>query len=246
MSDAHNSGRGPATGSPPVDLTEEPIDLAPEPIDITPESDEMMPGLMPPGLELDDEKQSAPRSRRRKIVLSAALAIGVAGAVAIGIAGWRIAGQKDATLDPPAQAAGLIRDDSERAKSTADYLRDGFAADIDLDQSIGAIYNDPADPKRTVLLFGGTTLVWQPERDLDSLFELVSDDTGKISALHEVPAGELGGVMKCGTTATADGDLSVCGWADHGSVALAMFPGRTVDDAAVLLRNLRQVVQTRN
>ena len=45
------------------------------------------------------------------------------------------------------------------------------------------------DDKRSVLLFGGTTLLWQPERDLDSLFRLMADETGGVTGLREVPAG---------------------------------------------------------
>lgn len=52
--------------------------------------------------------------------------------------------------------------------------------------------------------------------------------------------------MKCGTSSSPEGDLAVCGWADHGSVAMAMFPGRTADDSAALLRDIRGTVQTRN
>jgi hypothetical protein len=247
MSDAHTFGRGPAGGSSPVDLTADPVDLAPDPIDITPEPGEGTPeeGELMPGLGLADDEPPVRRSRRRVIVLGSALAVGLVGALLLGIAGWRIGAQKDANLDAPAQVAGLTRDDSDRAKSTADYLRSGFAADIDLDESIGVIYKDPADAKRTVLLFGGTTLVWQPERDLDNLFDLVSDDSGKVDGLHEVPAGRLGGVMKCGTTTSQDGELAVCGWADHGSVALAMFSGRTAEESAGLLRAIRDTIQTR-
>ena len=86
-----------------------------------------------------------------------------------------------------------------------------------------------------MLVFGGTTLLWQPERDLDSLFGLMADETGEVTGLREVDAGRLGGVMKCGTTSGQGGDFAVCGWADHGSVVMAMFPGRSVDEAAGLL-----------
>ena len=174
-----------------------------------------------------------------------ALAVGLAGA-ALGTAGWRVAQQKDTRLSAPDQVAGLTRDDSERAHSTADYLRSGFAADIDLDASFGTVYRDPADETRPVLLFGGTTLLWQPERDLDSLFGLMADETGQVAGLHEVPAGKLGGVMKCGTTSGDGGDFAICGWADHGSAAMAMFPNRSVDDAAGLFRQIREGVQTRD
>jgi len=35
--------------------------------------------------------------------------------------------------------------------------------------------------------------------------------------------------------------MTVCGWADHGSIAVALFPGRTLDEAADLMRQMRDV-----
>ncbi|WP_343445558.1 hypothetical protein [Micromonospora schwarzwaldensis] len=225
MSDAHLTERQVDGGHGPVELTDEPIRLS-----------RRDPALEP---------ERRPVSRRRKVVLAAVLAAGLAGAGALGLGGWRVFQQKDTELTPPAGVAGLTRDDSERARSTAEYLRDGFAADIELDRSFGTVYTDPADAKRSVLLFGGTTLLWQPERDLDTLFDLMADETGRVAAVREVDAGRLGGVMKCGTTSGDGGDFAVCGWADHGSVAMGMFPGRAVDDAATLFRKIREGVQRR-
>ncbi|WP_320066606.1 hypothetical protein [Micromonospora sp. RTGN7] len=227
MSDAHLTERSFADEPEPINLSEEPIRLSNRDSE-------------------DAPRRDAPRSRRRRIVLSVVLAAGLAGAGALGVAGWRVVQQKDARLSAPTTAADLRRDDSERARSTADYLRDGLSADIDLDRSLGTVYRDPADDKRSVLLFGGTTLLWQPERELDILFGLMADETGKVTGLREVPAGRLGGVIKCGTTSGDGGDFAICGWADHGSVALAMFPGRPVDAAAELMRRIREDVQTRN
>ncbi|MFE9692843.1 hypothetical protein [Micromonospora sp. NPDC005806] len=226
MSDAHLTERPVDDGPEPVDLTDEPIQLS----------------RRDPAQEPDERR---PASRRRRIALTAALVVGLAGLGALGVGGWRVLEQKDTKLTTPQEVAGLTRDDSERARSTADYLRDGFAADIDLDRSFGTVYSDPRDAKRAVLVFGGTTLLWQPERDLDSLFGLMADETGKVTALREVRAGRLGGVMKCGTTSGDGGDFAVCGWADHGSVVMAMFPGRTVDESAALLRQMRDGMQSR-
>ncbi|MFG3423495.1 hypothetical protein ACIBTZ_28755 [Micromonospora sp. NPDC049460] len=226
MSDAHLTERPVNDGSEPIDLTDEPIQLS----------------------NRDPEHATgrrAGRSRRRRVAWAVAALVGLAGAATIGTAGWRVAQQKDADLTTPDRVAGLVRDNSERARSTSDYLRSGFAADIDLDSSFGTVYQDPADDKRSVLVFGGTTLLWQPERDLDSLFGLLTDETGKVTGLREVPAGRLGGVMKCGTTSGDGGDFAVCGWADHGSVVMAMFPGRSVDDAGGLFREMREEIQTR-
>ncbi|MDG4799143.1 hypothetical protein [Micromonospora sp. WMMD980] len=225
MSDAHLTERPVDGGNGPVELTDEPIRLSRR--------------------DPAQESERQPVSRRRKIVLAAALVVGLAGAGALGVAGWRVYQQKDTRLTQPGNVAGLTRDDSDRARSTADYLRDGFAADIDLDRSFGTVYTDPADAKRSVLMFGGTTLLWQPERDLDTLFDLMADETGKVAGLREVDAGRLGGVMKCGRTSGDGGDFAVCGWADHGSVAMGMFPGRPVDDAATLFRQIREGVQRR-
>jgi hypothetical protein len=179
-------------------------------------------------------------------VLGSVLALGVAGTAVFGGAAWRVVQQRDATIRTPAEVAGLTLDDGEDARATADYLRTGLAADIRLDESVGAVYTDPAAADRSVLLFGGTTLIWQPERDLNQLFDLVADDESEVTGLREMPAGQLGGVLKCGTTVTPEGDLAVCGWADHGSVALALFPGRDVDEAGALMREIREETQRRD
>ncbi|MDO3702036.1 hypothetical protein Q3W71_10120 [Micromonospora sp. C28SCA-DRY-2] len=226
MSDAHLTERPVDDGREPIDLTEEPIQLS--------------------NRDPEAAAERRPRSRRRRVLLAALLVAGLAGAGALGTAGWRVSQQKDTDLATPERVAGLTRDDSERARSTADYLRSGFAADIDLDRSFGTVYRDPADERKSVLIFGGATLLWQPERDLDTLFGLMSDETGKVTGLREVPAGRLGGVMKCGSTSGEGGDFAICGWADHGSVVMAMFPGRPVDQAGELLRKIREGIQTRD
>ncbi|TCB96626.1 hypothetical protein E0H26_16005 [Micromonospora zingiberis] len=226
MSDAHLTARQLDGDAPPVDLTDEPIELSNRDPQEAPD-------------------RSAVRSRRRRVAVALLAVLALTGVGALGAWGWRIAQQKDTQIATPDQVAGLTRDDSERAVSTADYLRSGIAADIELDNSFGAVYQDPADPRRSVLLFGGTTLLWQPERDLESLFSLMADEAGAVTGLRDVTPGRLGGVMKCGSTSGEGGDFAVCGWADHGSVALAMFPFRSVDEAGGLLRQIRETVQTR-
>ena len=52
--------------------------------------------------------------------------------------------------------------------------------------------------------------------------------------------------MRCGAAEGSDTVMSICGWADHGSIALAMFPGRTADESAALLRDLRTTLEHRD
>ncbi|UQU63596.1 hypothetical protein COUCH_32060 [Couchioplanes caeruleus] len=217
---------GPMSDSPA-----EPVEIAPEPFTLTEPTDEQ-------------PESQEPRSRTKTIVLASLLAASLAGAGILGYAGWRIASQKDATLTAPPQIGALKLDTSDNGKSTADYLQTALSAEVDLDNAVGAVYS--TGDGKDVLFFGGTTLFWTPESDLETAFDLVSDDQGAVTDLHDVPAGPLGGTMKCGTTKSDGTDMPVCGWADHGSLALAMFPGRTQPDSAKLLQEIRSAAQTRS
>jgi hypothetical protein len=223
-------GAKPIETSPAPETAPEPkiIEVGDDPFSLT-------------GADPEPEEPARP-SRTRRIVLSSLLAVGLAGAAVLGYAGWTIASQKDATLTTPATVAGLRLDTSAEGKSTADYLRTALSAEVQLDKAVAAVYDDG---KESVLFLGGTGLIWTPEDDLDTAFGLISDAQGSVTGLHKVPAGKLGGTMKCGTTVTDDGNMSVCGWADHGSLALAMFPSRSESDAAALLVQIRDAAQTR-
>jgi hypothetical protein len=185
-----------------------------------------------------------PRSKVRRIVLGALLAVALAGLAALGYAGWQIRSQKDATLSTPAEIGSLTLDETENGQATADYLQTALSAEVDLDKAVGAVYRDANG--QSILFFGGTTLIWTPDSDLDTAFGLIADNQGAVTGLHEVDAGKLGGTMKCGSTKTDDGDLSVCGWADHGSLALAMFPVRSESESAKLLLQLRDATEKRH
>lgn len=222
------------TGPEPVEVAQsQPIEVGDGPFGLT-ESDD------------DQPPEHAPPSRTKMIVLSSLLVIGLAAGAVLGYTAWRISSQKDATLIAPPRVAELTIDQSENGIQSADYLTTALSAEVDLDKAVGAVYTDTGTADQSVLFFGGTALIWTPENDLDAAFDLVADDQSAVNGLHEVDAGELGGTMKCGST-TADGsDMTVCGWADHGSLALAMFPNRPEGDSAALLREIRAAAQTRN
>ncbi|GIF37332.1 hypothetical protein Axi01nite_16430 [Actinoplanes xinjiangensis] len=192
----------------------------------------------------DAESETPPPARTaRTVVLASLLVVSLAGASTLAWFGWQVNTQRKTTLSTPSTIGALSLDDSEQATSTADYLQSALSAEIALDKAVGAVYN--SSDERSVLFFGGTTLLWSPESDLDSSFNLVDDNQGTVSGLQEVDAGDFGGVMKCGVSRSTDGDMTVCGWADHGSIALALFPSRTEAEAAPLMRELRSAIQTR-
>ena len=57
--------------------------------------------------------------------------------------------------------------------------------------------------------------------------------------------------MQCGLATESDPakaskpdtEMAVCGWADNDTVGIAMFPNRTVSDAAELMRSMRPALQ---
>ena len=183
MSDAHLTERVRSTAvREPVELTEEPIQLS------TRDSGG------------DPDERSGGWSRRRKIGWTAALVVGLAGAGVLGVGGWRVAQQKDTHADLARPGGGS---DPRRQRAGAEHRRlpaqrpgRGHRAGP---QFRHGLPRPGGRRSARCCIFGGTTLLWQPERDLDSLFGLMSDETGAVTGLREVPAGDLGGVMKCGT-----------------------------------------------
>jgi hypothetical protein len=218
------------------------------PIDITPGPFAEDRG----GLEwTDDGAEPAPAAGRksspvRRVALGALLVVGIAGTAVLGTSGWRIMQQKDAVLEPPAAVGALTRDESEDATATAASLRTALSAGIDLDETVAVVYADPTADGRSVFLFGGTGLLFSPAKDLDEVLRLLGEPADGAAGMREVEPGELGGVMKCGRVNAPDETMSACGWADHGSVAVAMFPDREVADAASLMRDLRAATQKRS
>lgn len=191
-----------------------------------------------------------PRSRpiRRVALIGAAALAAVLLVVGIlyGPTMWQVFQQRNTTISTPAQVAGLELDQSDDAKSTAEYIRDAIASSTSLSKSVGGVYAAPGDKSHSVMFVGGTAHLWKPTDVLNDVFKTITDDTGGVRNIRDIAPGSFGGVMRCGTTATQDGDMPVCGWADHGCVAVALFPGRSLDDAEKLMRDFRPVVQRRN
>ena len=190
----------------------------------------------------DPAAAAAARARRTRWLLIGALAVTLV-LVAVALISWRLLSGPSTTLSTPDTVAGLRRETDADTTATTDYLRDALAADASLGGAVGAVYNDPANADRRVLLFGGTGSIKSPGTELDSAFGLLNDQTGDVTGIHQVTPGPLGGVVKCGTSNGDGAPISICGWADDGSLALALFPGRSMDEAAGLIVTLRAAVE---
>jgi hypothetical protein len=184
--------------------------------------------------------------RARNIVFGVVLVLAVCLAVIFGPTMWQVLREKNTTVETPDRVAALSRDSGADAQSTVDYLKTAVDAGVPLNSTVGAVYTDAGTTQRSVFFVGGTGLFLSPDKQLNSVFGLIRDQTGGVDGVRAVPAGKLGGVMKCGTTKTDEGVMSVCGWADHGSLAVALFSDRSLDESAHLLLTMRNEMQHRN
>jgi hypothetical protein len=205
------------------------------------------------GAEPESDEQSgnnAPRNRRA-IWISVAAIVAV-GAIAVPVA-LHFRHGSPAGLKTPQHVAGLTLDTSSNAKSTAEYLRSAFAAGVDLQTSIGAVYTDggaAAQADAHSVIFVGGTARGSDATLLAQMLAQLDDSTDGITGIVTETPGPLGGEMKCGLTtdtssqdASSDDEMAVCAFADSGDVGIALFPNRTVDQAATLMRAIRPGVQ---
>ncbi|MFG2040701.1 hypothetical protein [Dactylosporangium sp. NPDC048998] len=202
----------------------------------------------PAGLYTDDEDpEEAPSGRlplKRIAIVCASIAAAVVAVsgVIYGPTLVRVLGQSDTTIDSPDKVGAFTLDTSDGAAEAAEYIRDAIATKVSLDTSRGLIYRDG---KTDAILVAGTARIWKPDNALDSAFGVVTDDNGGVRDVHGVDAGPLGGTMRCGVTKVDDADLSVCGWADNGSLGVALFSNRSAADSAKSLLELRTAVEHR-
>jgi hypothetical protein len=147
------------------------------------------------------------------------------------------------TISLPAQAAGLVRADDEASRALAADLEHRVRSEYVLaDDVFAAVYSRPERGGGEVTLLGAVRLILDPDKDLKSALGKLS----RINVAHtrSLDAGPLGGKLRCGRAGS--GGKVVCGWADHGSIGVAVFTGRSTEESAQLLRGLRAAAVTRS
>lgn len=191
-----------------------------------------------------------PRRSRRTlwIVLGAGLALVVAAAIAAVV--WLVPAitgalnEQNATIRTPDTVAGLVKSTNPDRQALAAELETQLAASTpDASSSVAAVYEDPADPTKVVILTGTTGKISSPEKELDSTFNSAAVGATDV---RDVDAGKLSGEAKCGKSDSQGLAMVTCVWADHGSVAVVVFINRDIDSSAALFTQIRNEVLVRN
>jgi hypothetical protein len=151
--------------------------------------------------------------------------------------------QYPASIAAEADVPGLTRtSDRSRAKAADELLAAIESEQID-EQSVRLLYTDSR--KRATTVAATTRLIVDPGNDLDDRFTKLTARFS-LAASEPVDAGPLGGHQRCASGSSGGRTVAVCGWADHGSLAVGVFGGRTVNEAATLLGTIRSAVLKRN
>ncbi|MEU7872713.1 hypothetical protein [Dactylosporangium sp. NPDC049140] len=204
----------------------------------------------PAGLYYEDDDEPTETPASRIPLKRVALITGSVAATALLISGifygptvFRVLGQSDTEIKSPDKVGAFTLDKSDGAQQTSEYIRDAIASKVNLDKSVGLIYREGTTD---AILVAGTARIWKPEDTLKTAFDMVADDAGGVRDAKDVDTGALGGTMRCGTTKVDDSDLTVCGWADNGSLGVALFSNRGVPESAKSMLELRTAVEHRN
>jgi hypothetical protein len=148
-----------------------------------------------------------------------------------------------ATLGP--QAAGLVMlDDAASKRRTAALEAEMRGRNWLADQVFAGVYAEQEQRARRVTVYGVTAFIWNPKNELNGAFADLTKEYA-LTGTQELDPGPPGGLVRCAEGSSAGQDVVVCGWSDHGSLAIGVFTDRPVTQAADLFRDLRAAIIAR-
>lgn len=198
-------------------------------------------------LQEPTEPESRPRTSRVKILLAVLGVSVVVASLTLGPTVWRMVSQRSPELTVPPNVGTFTVHTSEVGKQASSDLITALRAefDDDLSNTVDAIYLDAdQNVNKSVIIAAATVFLFNPEAELGT-FMAIAGGSGDSSQLTTVEPGPLNGHMKCGESGEGQDLLTYCGWADHGSIAIALFPGRSINEAAKLMVEIRGAIQKR-
>ncbi|MFI5916613.1 hypothetical protein [Dactylosporangium sp. NPDC051541] len=153
--------------------------------------------------------------------------------------------QYPASVNVDAGVTGLTKLNDAATKKTAEQLQTALTSDHLDEDGFTVAYQDTADGRAKIVVFGATRFITDPARDLDASLRKLGAKI-PVSNVREVDPGVFGGEKRCATSRFEGKAATVCGWADHGVIAIAVFAGKSTDAASDAMQNIRASIVNRD
>jgi hypothetical protein len=152
--------------------------------------------------------------------------------------------QYPASAALPAEVSDLrLRDDNASRQAADRLVADMRSAHWLAEDTFAGVYADRAGKRVTVV--GITGFRFSPDGDLRGELDRLTDRY-RIRDVEQIDTGTRGEYLSCGVGRDGDAAVAVCGWADHGSLATAVFTRRSRTESAELLQQLRTTIVSRD
>jgi hypothetical protein len=135
--------------------------------------------------------------------------------------------------------AGLTAVEDATADKVVGQLRGAIDTEQIDEARFSIVYRDTS--KRRVTVFGTTRLVTDPKNAIDASMTQLTGEL-QLTDVHKVDAGPLGGQERCGTGRLDGRSISMCAWADHGSMGVGIFAGRSIEASSPKLQEIRAAI----
>lgn len=165
------------------------------------------------------EPLESPRGMWAGAAVSAAL--GMSALVAAAIVLISVMAAPTRTLNAPAQAGGLQRDDSPGTQQLTSRQRERLKA-AGMPNPLTAVYHGSPATSSTVLFIGSSGHITDPAGQLKEFLSGLAQSTGASGREPTgYPAGRLKGTVMClDQLTTGQATLVTCGWADEGTLGV--------------------------
>ncbi|MEV6930338.1 hypothetical protein AB0M46_38455 [Dactylosporangium sp. NPDC051485] len=249
---AAQPGVGYPTSAPPSGY---PVSAQPGyPVSAQPASPAMgQPGYPPPQPTFAPPPPPAKKGKGLKITLAVVGAVLLVCAVVACVYFYPFIKEGNAHVAaPPTLPGDLTKETGDSATTLSDSAESSLRSDVKgLEEVATGVYTAGGNTDQLVVVVAATGTFLSPGSEVDNAFKGFGNSASKTSVgtATSYPAGELGGTVKCadGKASTEAGaKFALCAWADHGSIGMVVFFGRSAADAAPLFVQIREAVQTRS
>jgi hypothetical protein len=153
--------------------------------------------------------------------------------------------QYPASVQVDATVPGLTRTNDTAAKKAATDVQKALTSDHLDESGFTVTYTDASNKSLRVLVAGATRFITDPTRDLEASIGKLPAAL-QVGTVRDIDPGTFGGEQRCAAARYDSRSATVCGWADHGVIALAVFPGKSLEQAGTLTHNIRGSIVRRD